>query len=70
MFKVGNKERFPLEAEVGMLMSAHPGGTQHTFSLKDGEWKETVYEMPHGLKNYAKVFLAQAGGDGTTGGIR
>lgn len=68
MFKVGNKERFPLEAEVGMLMSAQFGGTQHTFSLKDGEWKETVYEMPHGLKNYAKVFFAQAGGDGTTGG--
>ena len=68
MFKVGNKDRFPLEAEVGMAMSAQFGGKRHSFSQKDGEWVEEVYEMPHGLKNYAKVFLAKTGGSDTPGG--
>ena len=68
MFKVGNKERFPLEAEVGMAMSAQFGGKRHSFSQKNGEWVEEVYEMPHGLKNYAKVFLAKTGGSDTPGG--
>ncbi len=65
MLKVGNKNRFPLEAEVGMLMSAQFGGTRHWFK---GDGTEVVDEMPHGLKNYAKVFLAKAGGEDTSGG--
>lgn len=68
MFKIGNKKKFPLEAELGLLMSAQFGGTRHSFALKNGEWNESVYEMPHGLKNYGKVFFAKAGGGDTTGG--
>ena len=65
MLKVGNREKFPLEAEVGMLMSAQFGGEQHRFRT-DG--KEVVEEMPHGLKNFAKVFFARSGGSDTPGG--
>ncbi len=69
MLKVGNKEKFPVEAELGMLMSAQFGGKRHSFTrADDGSWTETVEEMPHGLKNYAKVFLAKAGGEGTPWG--
>lgn len=66
MLKVGNKERFPLEVEVGMLMSAQFGGERHSFSETDGT--EQVEKMPHKLKNYAKVFLAKSGGADTPGG--
>ncbi len=65
MLKVGNKEKFPLEAELGMLMSAQFGGKQHYF---ESDGTEKVYAMPHGLKNYAKVSFAKAGGSDTKGG--
>ncbi|MCD8317426.1 MAG: capsule assembly Wzi family protein [Paraprevotella sp.] len=65
MFKVGNREKFPLEGEVGLLMSAQFGGKRHTF---DSHGNESVYAMPHDLKSYVKVFLAQAGGSNTTAG--
>lgn len=65
MLKVGNKERFPLEAEVGMMMSAQFGGEQHSFRA-DGT--EEVDRMPHKLKNFAKVFFAKAGGADTPDG--
>lgn len=69
MLKVGNKEKFPLEAEVGLLMAAQFGGELHSFKkLGDGSYQENVSEMPHGLKNYAKVFMAQTGGEDTAGG--
>lgn len=73
MLKLGNKRVFPLEAEVGLLMSAQFGGKRHTFTqVSNGDgttgFKENIYEMPHGLKNYAKVFLARAGGVDTPGG--
>ena len=65
MLKVGNKEKFPLEAEVGMLMSAQFGGTRHSFGA-DGT--EKVEAMPHDLKSFADVFFAKAGGEDTPGG--
>ena len=51
MLKVGNKERFPLEAEAGMMMSAQFGGEQHSFRA-DGT--EEVDRMPHKLKNFGR----------------
>lgn len=68
MLKVGNKEKFPLEAEVGLLMAAQFGGERHYFKYTNGEYVESVTEMPHTLKNYAKVFMAQTGGSDTAGG--
>lgn len=65
MLRFGNKEKFPIEAELGLLMAAQFGGKRHEFSA-DGT--EHVTAMPTGVKNYFKVFAAQAGGDGTTGG--
>ena len=65
MLKVGNKERFPLEAEVGMMMSAQFGGTRHSFRADGTEKVET---MPHDLKSFADVFFAKAGGEDTPGG--
>lgn len=73
MLKFGNKAKFPIEAEVGMMMSAQFGGKKHTFKTvkhSDGTIgvEEDIDEMPHGLKHYAKVFLAKAGGADTPGG--
>lgn len=72
MLKVGNKDVFPLEGEVGMMMSAQFGGKKHTFRPvnTNGEttFQESVSEMPHNLKSYAKVFLAKSGGEDTPGG--
>lgn len=65
MLKVGNKERFPLEAEVGMMMSAQFGGKRHSFGT-DGT--ERIEVMPHDLKSFADVFFAKAGGEDTPGG--
>lgn len=65
MLKVGNKEKFPLEVEFGLLMSAQFGGNQHSFSYVDGEWVETITKMPHALKNYAKVFFGKSGDEDT-----
>ena len=65
MLKVGNKERFPLEAEAGMMMSAQFGGERHDF---DSDGTEEVECMPHGLKNFGKVFFAKSGGADTPGG--
>lgn len=66
MLKVGNKEKFPLEAEVGLLMAAQFGGELHSYNKSTGNWN--VSTMPHGLKNYVKVFMAQTGGADTAGG--
>ena len=66
MLKGGNKEKFPLEAEVGLLMAAQFGGELHSYNKSTGKW--SVSTMPHGLKNYVKVFMAQTGGADTAGG--
>lgn len=68
MLKVGNKDVFPVEAELGMLMSTQFGGKQHKYTeIKNDDgtvtWKDEVtMKLPHGLKSYVKAFLAQAGG--------
>ena len=38
MFRLGKKERFPLEFEFGILMATQFGGDQY-FKLEDGQWK-------------------------------
>lgn len=65
MLRFGNKDVFPLEAEVGMLMAAQFGGKCHRWN---GKGEETVDVMPSSLKHYAKVFLARTGGEDTPGG--
>lgn len=65
MFKVGNKKKIPLEAEVGLQMAAQFGGERHYFG-SDGT--ESVQSMPHGLKNFVKVLLAKSGGADTPEG--
>lgn len=70
MLKIGNKEKFPLEAELGMLMSAQFGGKRHSFSYNEtlGEWTETVTSSPRDLKTFAKVFAAKSGGSNSLSG--
>ena len=60
MFRVGNRERLPLELEVGLLMATQFGGSQY-LKHADGSSEKTM-DMPGGLNAYWKAFLPQAGG--------
>ena len=65
MLRFGNKSVFPLEAEIGMLMSAQFGGEKYVF--KNGQYVMDV-DMPDGLKDYLKVFIPSSGGSDTPRG--
>ena len=58
MFRLGNKERLPLELEFGLLMADQFGGKQYK-KLADGS-SELLKEFPRGLKAYWKAFWPQS----------
>ena len=60
MFRLGNKEKFPLEFEFGILMDTQFGGSRYR-KLSDGS-NEFVLDMPNNLKAYWKAFFPQTGG--------
>ena len=60
MFRLGNKEKLPLEFEFGILMSTQFGGSQYRMKA-DGTSEKTL-DMPKGLKSYWKAFFPQGGG--------
>lgn len=63
MLRFGNKEKFPVEFEVGILIAAQFGGKRY---YKDENGDITLmYEMPHGIEAYWKAFIPQAGGSDT-----
>lgn len=66
MFRLGKKERFPLEFEFGILMATQFGGDQY-FKLEDGTVEKTQ-DMPSNLKAYWKAFFPQGGGSDTPEG--
>lgn len=63
MFRLGNKDKLPVEFEFGILMAAQFGGDQWRKNA-DGT-DEKVLDMPDGLNAYWKAFLPQAGGNDT-----
>lgn len=66
MFRLGNKEKFPLEFEFGLHMATQFCGDQMK-KLEDGS-SELVIDMPDGFKNYINALIPSAGGDDTTWG--
>ena len=66
MLRVGNKEKFPVEFEFGLLMATQFGGKQY-LKLEDGSSQLRI-SMPRNLKAYWKAFLPQEGGDDTPEG--
>ena len=63
MLRLGNKERFPLEFEAGILMAAQFGGNRYRKQADGSVTLET--DMPENLKAYWKAFFPQAGGEDT-----
>ena len=61
MFRLGNREKLPLEFEFGLLMATQFGGDQYR-KLADGSSEQTI-DMPDGLKSCWKAFFPAAGGE-------
>lgn len=66
MFRIGNREKFPVEFELGLLMAAQFAGAQ---MLKNADGSSTVsVDMPGGLKSFFKAFIPMSGGSDTPWG--
>lgn len=63
MFRLGNRDKLPLEFEFGMLIAAQFGGNKYQ-KLSNGESK-LILDMPNDLGAYWKAFLPAAGGSDT-----
>lgn len=63
MFRLGNKEKVPVEFEFGMLIAAQFGGSKYQ-KLPNGE-SQLILNMPNDLDAYWKAFLPAAGGSDT-----
>lgn len=66
LFRIGNREKVPVEFEFGLLMAAQFAGDQYV-KQADGSGK-LVTDMPDGLKAFWKAFLPQSGGSDTPAG--
>lgn len=66
MFRLGNREKLPLEFEFGILMATQFGGNKYQKN-SDGSAK-LIMDMPDNLKAYWKAFFPQAGGEDTPEG--
>ena len=66
MLRIGNKDKFPLDFEFGILMTTQFGGKQY-LKLADGS-SQLKISMPQNLKAYWKAFLPQEGGSDTPAG--
>ena len=66
MFRLGNREKFPLTFEFGLLMATQFAGDRLVMQ-SDGTGK-LVTDMPDGLKAFWKAFMPQAGGSDTPAG--
>lgn len=66
MFRLGKKEKFPLEFEFGLHMATQFCGDR-MLKNEDGTSKVLV-DMPDGFKNYINAFFPAAGGSDTTWG--
>lgn len=66
MLRVGKKETFPLEFEVGLHMATQFCGDQMQKNA-DGS-SSVVLDMPDGFSNYINAFFPSSGGSDTTWG--
>ena len=66
MLRLGNKEKFPVDFEFGLLMATQFGGNRY-LKQADGS-SELVLDMPNDLEAYWKAFFPQTGGSDTPEG--
>lgn len=66
MFRLGKKEKFPLEFEFGLHMATQFCGDR-MIKNEDGSG-DVDLDMPDGFKNYINAFFPAAGGDDTPWG--
>lgn len=66
MFRIGNREKFPMEFELGLLMATQFAGDQ---MRKNADGTSTLVEnMPDGWKSFFKAFIPMSGGSDTPWG--
>lgn len=66
LFRLGNREKLPLEFEFGLIMATQFGGSKY-FKNAQGEISKTM-DMPDDLGAYWSAFFPQGGGSDTTEG--
>lgn len=66
LFRLGNREKLPLEFEFGLHMATQFCGDQMR-KLSDGS-SELVLDMPDGFRNYINAFFPASGGSDTPWG--
>ena len=65
-FRLGRRERFPLELEFGLLMAAQFGGKVYAYDAD--RRAHLLYDLPSGIDDALKMIIPSAGGDDTPGG--
>lgn len=66
LFRIGKKEKFPLELDFGMIMAAQFGGKLYEYDAN--RQKKQVYAMPTGIKDFFDILIPGKGGDDTPWG--
>lgn len=61
LFRIGKKEKFPLELDFGMIMAAQFGGKVYEYDAN--RHPKQIYTMPNGIKEFFDVFIPGKGGD-------
>ena len=66
MLRIGNREKFPVEFEIGMIMATQFAGNLY---LKNADGSHTLKtSMPKGFKAFAKAFIPMSGGNDSPSG--
>ncbi len=66
LFRIGRKDKFPLELDFGMLMAAQFGGQVYEY---DKNWKKVLKaKVPSRIKDYWNVLIPGKGDSDTTWG--
>lgn len=66
LFRLGNREKLPVEFEFGLLMATQFGGDLYRRTADGG--RELLTDMPDGPEAFWKAFFPQAGGSDTPAG--
>ena len=66
MLRIGNREKFPVEFEIGMIMAAQFAGDLYVKNADGSHTLKTA--MPKGFKAFAKAFVPMSGGSDSAPG--
>lgn len=66
LFRIGKKEKFPLELDFGMIMAAQFGGKVYEYDAN--RQTKQVYAISTGIKDFFDILIPGKGGDDTPWG--